>query len=757
MFNNHTEYMLLFIILLPAVGALIAFIMGLKNEDLRNRFDTFVSIAVFVLVCYLYKFVKLGNITFDIPFVMGTGLYLKVDMLRYIMLFITALAFLLAQVFSLRYLLYHKNRNRYYLFYMLTLSSTLGLFMSDNVLNLFTFFEIMTVTSYFLVIHDEDEYTHKAGNIYIAMSLAGGLVQLMGIFLLYNYTGALLLSDIAIPFQALGTVKYVIAGLVITGFGVKACMFPLHIWLPKVYSPTPSPATAVFSGVLTKTGIFGIYLVLDSLAFDQPLSLFLVIVGLINMLLGGFLALHHRNIKKVLAYSSMSQIGYIFLGIGLIGLLQGHTTMAYYGSVFHMLNHALTKVLLFFGTGIVFMTTQKLSLNEIRGFGRNKPLYRVLFLIGTLGTIGIPGFNGYASKTMIHHAIIEASHFYNPLLVRGVEAAYYLASAFTVAYLLKLYVTIFLEENPEYNGQHKKHITGHTIIPMVTVASLIIFIGLFPNHILNLMGISSVEGFHGIEFFNLENFIPTIIIVILGIAIYLFYVIGKLKVLVGDEYIFVNPTHNWFDLEKHFYKPVLLFIYKYAKLIIEVFDNILVISIRGFTKIIRYIFSIEFYKDVSYYKRIANYLISLKYKTLKMNTVHHVVEPLEHIDDIKSKVEENNGKINKDLLDYLEDVRDRSEDNSKRINNDLLDYLESIRDTLDDKDEKINKDFIGYIDSIRLKIENNTTVLLENSKTTSRSMGFILGSVLGKLSSITYSIIIFALILAGLLVVMVAS
>ncbi len=714
MFDFQPEILLLILIVFPALGALLGFLIGPRHEDARNRFTTFISFGVFVIVCYLYPYVD-SNLQLDIPFVMGTGLFLELNMLRYVLLFISALAFLLAQIFSLRYLLYYKNRNRYYLFYLLTLSSTLGVFMSCNVINLFTFFEIMTITSYFLVIHDEDEFTHKAGNIYIAMSFAGGLTQLMGIFLVYNYTNTLMLAEMAVPFQALGTMKYIIAGLVIVGFGVKACMFPLHIWLPKVYSPTPSPATAIFSGILTKTGVFGIYLVLSSLDFDIPLSYAIIIIGLINMLLGGFLALHHRNIKKVLAYSSMSQLGYIFLAMGLMGVLHGHTTMAYYGSVFHMINHAITKVSLFFGTGVIFMITQRLSLNEIRGFGKHKPLYRVLFLIGTLGTIGIPGFSGYASKTMIHHAILEAGEYYNIYLVRGVEVAYYIASAFTVAYLLKLYVTIFLEDNPEFNGEHKRHLSFHTYGPMVVVAGLVILIGLFPNTLLQLIGIGHAEGYHGIEFFGIKNLLSALIIFVLGAFIYLFYVIGKLKIEENGEYIFVNPTHHWFDLEKHLYKPVLLFIYKYVKIIIEVFDNILVIGANNISNLMKYIFSIEFYKDVSYYKRIANYLVSLKYRTLKMNRADH---------------------SHKDAFEYIEDIQDHFE------------YAHAPEPHLIDEAKE-------YVESVHNMASQSKEELIAQGQYKSKSVGFMLSSMLSKLSSITYSIIIFALILAALLFVMV--
>ena len=135
-----------------------------------------------------------------------------------------------------QHIIYWNIKQKDIICFYLTFSCTLGVFLSEHILNLFTFFELMTVTSYFLVIHDEDEFTHRAGNMYIAMSIAGGLIQLMGIFLLFSYVPTLFLSDIPSALANVRNIKYLIARFIIIGFGVKACMFPFHIWLPKYIS-----------------------------------------------------------------------------------------------------------------------------------------------------------------------------------------------------------------------------------------------------------------------------------------------------------------------------------------------------------------------------------------------------------------------------------------------------------------------------------------------------------------------------------------
>lgn len=629
------ENLLFLIIIIPAISAFIGLYIGMKNENVRNHFYTATVLFIFALVCSLYPYVRTGDIHFYFPGAMGTGLYLKLDMLRYVLVFITSFLWVLSHIFSTHYLLKYKHRNRYYMFFILTLANTLGVFMSEHILNMFTFFELMTVTSYFLVIHDEDEYTHKAGNIYIAMSIAGGLVQLMGIFLLYNYTSTLQLSAIASAVEGIGFVKYIIAILIIIGFGVKACMFPLHIWLPKVYPPTPSPATALFSGVLTKTGIFGILITLQFMAYDMRLSAFILGIGLINMFIGGFLAIHHRNIKKVFAYSSMSQIGYILFGIGLIGLLKDHSYNMYFGTIFHMINHALLKTLLFFGSGVIFMFLQKLSLNEIKGYGADKPILKITMAVGFLGTIGLPGFNGFASKNMLHHGIAEASSIFGDSLTLFIEIIFLLSSAFTVAYLLKIFMTLFTKYDHAHFEDYEYTTNKHALFPMILLSIITILIGIKPGFILQVIGYTHVSQLH---FYTTENILNTFFILVMGLFIYFFYVNKQLKVYSGNrDYTFINPTYEWFDLEKDLYTPILSFLFRIISLILYGFDNVLVFLFSKLSAFVKYISSIEFYKDISYYNRLVSVLFALKlrrsrrgstpipdiYKTARSKVRHH--------------------------------------------------------------------------------------------------------------------------------------
>jgi len=569
---------LLIILILPFIGSLISWIIGRKNEEYRDRFNILLTGIELLLVTILYKRVFHDSIQLFIPDVMGTGLYLKLDLLRYIFLWVTSFVWFLTTVYSTQYLIRYKHRNRYYSFFILTLGSTIGIFLSEHLLNLFTFFEVMSFTSYLLVIHDEDEYSHDAGRSYISMAIIGGLVLLMGLFLLYDYTGTLLIEELVTKIKFLDNIKYLIVSLIIIGFGVKASMVPLHVWLPKAHPAAPTPASAILSGILVKTGIFGILImVYIIMSGDFILSSALVIIGFINMFLGGLLALFQRNIKRILAYSSMSQIGYILVGIGFIGILKDHNAIAIYATLYHIFNHAIFKVLLFLCAGVIYMIIHELSINVIRGFGRHKHLLKLLFLIGLLGIIGMPGFNGFISKTLLHEALAEAHHLYhNNWLTLG-EYIFTISSSFTVAYLLKIFYGVFMEDNPRYYGQYREHIKKRAILPMVVLSLAIIFIGIQPGVFLKVLN-RTVEdlGVHGhinIHIYTSKNIISSFTTMIYGFLIFFILIFKYLRVEKKGEPIYINPSLKWFNLENDLYIPVGKAIFHISSVIFHVVDR----------------------------------------------------------------------------------------------------------------------------------------------------------------------------------------
>ncbi|QGU96618.1 hypothetical protein GOM49_17355 [Clostridium bovifaecis] len=293
----NAKHLLAFILIFPLIGSFVGYILGRKSEKYRDIFNIIMTGITFGAVMLLYKYITVAVVEVAVPNVMGTGLHLKLDTFRYIFVWLTSFIWFLTTIYSTQYLISYKNRNRYYVFFMLTLWSTIGIFVSENILNLFTFFEIMSLTSYALVIHDEDDYSHEAGDTYIVMAVSGGLILLMGLFLLYDYTKTLDIIELQTAAKTLGDIKYLIAALIIIGFGVKAGMAPLHIWLPKAHPAAPAPASAILSGILLKTGIFGIIITTEIMGGDSNIALAILTLGFVNMFLGGLLAMFQRNIK----------------------------------------------------------------------------------------------------------------------------------------------------------------------------------------------------------------------------------------------------------------------------------------------------------------------------------------------------------------------------------------------------------------------------------------------------------------------------
>lgn len=197
-----------------------------------------------------------------IPGVCGFGLHLQLDGFRLVYVLIAVLMWAVSGVFSSEYMSHYENKKRYYTFFWLTFLATAGVFLSADLYTTFIFFEIMSFTSYVWVAFDEKKESLRAAETYLAVAVIGGMVMLMGLFLLYHQLGTLEIDSLRQAAEGADKKQlYIAGGLMLFGFGAKAGCFPLHIWLPKAHPVAPAPASALLSGILTKTGIFGIIVV----------------------------------------------------------------------------------------------------------------------------------------------------------------------------------------------------------------------------------------------------------------------------------------------------------------------------------------------------------------------------------------------------------------------------------------------------------------------------------------------------------------
>lgn len=286
------------------------------------------------------------------------------------------------------YFAHHRHVSRFYLFLLWTLGATMGVFLSADLMTTFIFFEIMSFTSYVWVAQEENEPSLRAAGTYLAVAVLGGLVMLMGIFLLYHEFGTLEIAGLA---AAAGDcenkeILYAAGVCMLVGFGAKAGAFPLHIWLPKAHPVAPAPASALLSGILTKTGIYGILILSCQLfAHEDEWGMLVLVLGVVTMALGAVLAVFSLDLKRTLACSSMSQIGFILVGIGMQGLLGEENALAVHGTLLHMVNHSLIKLVLFMAAGLSILMCMKFGLECASGLWEEKAAAERNFSDGSAG------------------------------------------------------------------------------------------------------------------------------------------------------------------------------------------------------------------------------------------------------------------------------------------------------------------------------------------------------------------------------------
>ena len=553
--------MLGFIVLFPIFSAFVAYLIGKTNKKARNNFASLVTIIDFILVCFLIN----NPQSFDIKDIMVLGLHFKVEGLHLILALLASFIWMISTIFSSEYFAHYHNRNRYYFFILMTLGATLGVFLSADFFTCFFFFEIMSFTSFVLVIHDESKAAIRAAKTYLTVAIFGGLVTLMGLILLYSKTNSLFYADL-VNYMALNNdpSMYVIGVLVLTGFAAKAGLFPLHIWLPVAHPVAPAPASALLSAILTKSGIFGmIMLSANIFMHDLNWGMFLLVLATITMVLGAILAVFSTNLKRILACSSLSQIGFVSVGIAMVCCLGEHNALASAGTILHIINHGLIKLVLFCLAGVVYMNLHKLELNDIRGYGKNKKVLMFMFLVGALSIGGIPGFSGYISKTLLHESIVEMLALVDGntyIFFKTVECLFLFSGGLTLAYMTKIFVALFLEENKDQAKMDKMHCMNPVSkFVLVTAASLLFILGITPHITMDAianLGASSFNAhpMHTVAYFSLVNLKGALISIIIAVIVYFGFI--RKFLMKNGEYIDVWP--KWLNLENAIYRPLLL-------------------------------------------------------------------------------------------------------------------------------------------------------------------------------------------------------
>ncbi|WP_236905006.1 complex I subunit 5 family protein [Clostridium formicaceticum] len=562
----------LVVIMFPLIGGPLEAILGRRSENLRDSTvvdNTFIS---FILILAMYPQVARGSIHYTLGGLFGYGLTFHVDMLSFLMAATAGILWFLVSIYAHDYMGIERHRNRFYLWMSVTFGGILGTVMAGDLLTMFLFFELMTFSSYMLVAHNQSKESILAGDSYIYMGVSGGLCILLGMILLVTHTNTLEFVPLASALQGLGWIKYLITILFVVGFGIKAGMLPLHIWLPKAHPVAPTPASALLSGILIKVGAYGILRIATSIfvpsieeissykdplwEVSQKLGALIIWIGIITMLVGVFMALQQSNMKKMLAYHSISQMGYIIMGIGVAAYLGYKGAMGFSGSIYHIINHALFKALLFMAVGLVYMRTHELDMYKLGGLWKKLPFTAFVTIIAALGITGMPGFNGFASKSILHHAIIEA-YEYGHHSFKYAEILFTIVSAGTVCSFIKLFSYVFLGKCPDKYKDIEGE-KGMMDMAMAGLALLIIFIGQSPGYIFNQFIIPAARSLTydpafidkylvDMNFFNGHDMVGMVWVYLLGIAI---FVLGK------KYHLFHLHLPTWLSVENMLYKPL---------------------------------------------------------------------------------------------------------------------------------------------------------------------------------------------------------
>ncbi len=556
----------LLLVFLPMLAAAAVYPLGRRNDHGVNV----LLIAAAGLELLLALSLLLVPAFAEAPDVCGTGLRFTSGSLRSVMCVLAAFMWLMTALASPEYFAGGRCNTRYFAFCLWTLGALEGVFLAADLLTLLIFFEIMSFTSYVWVVQNETPEAIRASETYLFIAVIGGLTMLTGLFLLYNACGAMDLA--ALPEKAASLeapLRFTIGVCLLVGFGAKAGMFPLHIWLPKAHPVAPAPASALLSGILTKSGVFGVLAVTSVLFFGvSGWGRLLLVPAAITMFLGALLAVFSVDLKRTLACSSMSQIGFILTGVSMACLLGEHGAIAGCGTVLHMLNHSLIKLTLFVAAGVVYSNVHSLDLNDVRGFGRDKPLLKLAFLSGACSIAGIPGFGGYISKTLLHESIVEyalhvAEHGGNALPYRAVEWIFLLSGGLTLAYMARLFYILFLAAKPEHQHGKARYVSPATAAVLIVGGAFMPLLGLTAHRTMDRIASFSLPFLrlhpmeHAVHYFSPENLKGAAISISIGALVFLFVGMKLLTERTAGSERYRSVWPKKLDLEDLIYRPLL--------------------------------------------------------------------------------------------------------------------------------------------------------------------------------------------------------
>ena len=460
-------------ILILICGAVLVSLVERVSKAFRYL-PPLATFASFLILLAEYPTFSTGIATDIIWKAPPMGILLQADGFNGLLALAISLSAFLITLHSFEFMKGKRHEAHHQSLLLLLFAGMLGIILTGDLFNMYVFFEIAAISTYALTAYYQDKPAISASLRYLILGSIGSSFILLGIALLYSLTQTLNIADITLSLDTSSPLSLASLVFLFTGFGLKAGIVPLHLWKPAVIKAATAPTAAAVAGM---SGVAGVYLLSRLLyIIYSPLmsatSYFLMFFGTLTMLVGAFMALRETSLKRIFAFSGISQVGYVLLSFSFL------TYAGFYAGIFHMLNIVFLKVLLFISVGAIILHTGKDDIGHLSGLGPTLQVPAVAFLIGALGTAGIPPFNGFYSKLLIYQAAFNSGH---PIL--GVLAI--LASALTLAYFLKLFSAIFLGTPSPGLKLHKVGAT--TIFPLLLLSAICILLGIAPALVSHLI------------------------------------------------------------------------------------------------------------------------------------------------------------------------------------------------------------------------------------------------------------------------------
>lgn len=409
-------------------------------------------------------------------------LYFHVDSLGKLFALVADVVWLLSGFYAFVYMKHEQEEKRFFGFYVMVLGVLHALTFSGNLVTFYLFYELMTLLSVPLILHNRSKDAIKGGLKYLFYSLFGAYMVLFGLFFLNRFASSLaFLPGGNLNMNAVAgneSLMLVVVFSMIIGFGVKAGMFPLHAWLPTAHPVAPAPASAVMSGIIVKMGVLGMirvvyYLVGADFIRGTWVQTVWMSLTLLTVFMGSMLAYREKIMKKRLAYSTVSQASYILFGLSLL------QPAAMTGALLHVVFHAVIKSCLFLSAGAIIYKTHKTNVSELRGIGKEMPVAIWCYTFASAALIGIPPASGFISKWYLATGAlasgIDVFSWLGPVVLL-------VSALLTAGYLLPITVNGFLPgADYDYAALEKKEPEPTMLLPLLILAALAVILGLLPN------------------------------------------------------------------------------------------------------------------------------------------------------------------------------------------------------------------------------------------------------------------------------------